>query len=107
MSAAKPLTSEARRAHYLAQTGRSDLTAAQRRRIIAKEHEAERVYGIRVGRLRRRHEAKLQYRLAAEARQVIALISSRKAALTYGDPAKRAKREARRRRYERGLGRGA
>ncbi len=76
MSNATPLEASTREGHYLAQTGRSELTPAQRRRIRHKEHETLRVEG-RHGRLRRRYDAADERKVRTAAAQRVATIRGR------------------------------
>lgn len=77
MSKALPLTTDLRESHYLAQTGRSELTPAQARRMRHKQNEAARVVPVRIGRLRRRFDRKDQREVTQTSRQVVGLIRAR------------------------------
>ena len=76
MSKAASLDPALRESHYLAQTGRLDLTPAQRRRLRHKSNEALRVEG-RHGRLRRRFDAKDAREVRADSRMRVATILGR------------------------------
>lgn len=81
MSNAKPMAHDDRLAAYLAQNaGRGihgglhgGLTPAQRRRARHKENEAQRPHA-RIGRLRRRHDAKEDRKVKAAARNAVQAI---------------------------------
>jgi hypothetical protein len=78
MSRAKPMTDERRRGLYLEQTGRTELTARQRRRADCKAHVVVREIP-RTGRLRRRFDRRDERQIKAAAKQFVAFIRSRKA----------------------------
>jgi hypothetical protein len=73
MSKAVPLTTDIRESHYLAQTGRTDLTPAQARRVRHKQNEAARTHP-RTGRMRRRYDRTDQAQVRSRGAQFAAFV---------------------------------
>jgi hypothetical protein len=77
MSKATPMPAQARVGAYLAQTGRTELTPAQRRQVLRKQNQSYRPHA-RVGRLRRRFDKVDQRRVKIMAAAQVAAMNMRK-----------------------------
>lgn len=101
MSRATPLDNTRREAIYLRQSGRSELTPAQSRRLRKKENEQARPLP-RTGRLRRRFDKTADAQIRKDSRTFVEVWRNHMHYARYvGNPARRARREFRRAAYRR------